>query len=603
MYSQFLQTSKKFLKLISKTEKKNIVRLIFLLSSISLIEVIGVASIFPFLAIVSNPEVVFENNFLNFIYLIFEKNYKNFNINSFMILLGLVSFTMILLSNILRIYSIYKVNKFNETIRHNISLKLLTKYIYQPYEYFTLRHTSELTKNVMSEIDFLIINVLRPVMQMISYLFVLVSIILLLLLINPLILITAILLIIILYYSIYLLSKKRIAEYGDIIVNANKKRFNTISDALNGIKFIKMQDIEHIYSKEYEKDSLRYIQPLYKFQTIVQSPKFFLEALVFGAAIIIITSILVMFPTSTINDYIPLIGLYVVSAYKVQPGINALYEGISSIRYGHSVIKNLSNEFKTTKKIKNLSALKDKYKMQPKKEIYLKNISFKYKTSKNIINKFNLRIKVGDNLGLFGLSGSGKTTLLDLISGLNLPSKGNIYLDGKKINSKNILHWRSCIDYIQQEIFIKEGSFAENIAFGIPKNQIDYDKVFKCAKIACIHDFIVNFKKGYDEKVGERGNRISGGQNQRIGIARALYKDPDILILDEATNALDSKTEKKVIKSLCKHMTDKTMIIVSHKLDLLEYCDNIIFLENGKIQSNGQNERIKSLIKKKLDKF
>jgi ABC-type bacteriocin/lantibiotic exporter with double-glycine peptidase domain len=235
--------------------------------------------------------------------------------------------------------------------------------------------------------------------------------------------------------------------------------------------------------------------------------------------------------------------------------------------------------------------------MHPKKEIFLKNITFKYKKSKNIIDRLNSKIKIGDNVGLFGLSGSGKTTLLDLISGLNLPTKGNIFLDGKKINSKNILYWRSCIDYIQQEIFIKEGSFAENIAFGLPKNKIDYDKVLKCAKIACIHDFIVNFKRGYNEKVGERGNRISGGQNQRIGIARALYKDPDILILDEATNALDSKTEKKVIKSLCKHMINKTMIIVSHKFELLEHCDNIIYLENGKIKSDGQYKRIKSLIK------
>ena len=587
MFSQIQQTSEKFLKLISKTEKKNIARLIFLLSLISLIEVIGIASIFPFLAVVSKPEIILENNFLNFTYLIFEKNYKNINTNNFMVLLGLFSFLMISLSNILRIYAIYKVNKFNETIRHNISLRLFTRYIYQPYEYFTFRHTSELTKNVISEIDFLIINVLRPVMEMISYLFVLLAIIILLFLINPLILVTAILLIITLYYSIYFFSQKRITEYGDIIVNANKKRFNTISDALNGIKFIKMQDIENIYSKEYEQDSLRYIQPLYKFQTIVQSPKFFLEALVFGAVIIIITTILIIYPTSTINDYIPIIGLYVVSLYKVQPGINALYEGLSSIRYGQSVIKNLFNEFKTTKKINNFSTFKIKNKMHPKKEIFLKNITFKYKKSKNIIDRLNLKIKIGDNVGLFGLSGSGKTTLLDLISGLNLPTKGNIFLDGKKINSKNILYWRSCIDYIQQEIFIKEGSFAENIAFGLPKNKIDYDKVLKCAKIACIHDFIVNFKRGYNEKVGERGNRISGGQKQRIGIARAIYQSKEILFLDEATSALDKKTEGEILKNLTKNKTNAiTVIMITHRpRDEVKY-DKIIEVKNNNIKTN-----------------
>ena len=174
--------------------------------------------------------------------------------------------------------------------------------------------------------------------------------------------------------------------------------------------------------------------------------------------------------------------------------------------------------------------------------------------------------------------------MLDLISGLYYPTKGYISIDGQKIHSKNIVNLRKSIDYIQQNIFILDSSFAENISFGVSKKEIDYEKVIKCSKIAYIHEFINSFSNGYNQKVGEKGSRISGGQNQRIGIARALYRDPEILILDEATNALNKEIEEKVIKSLRNAMSQKTLIIVTHKLELLRYCDKIISIEKDKIK-------------------
>jgi ABC-type bacteriocin/lantibiotic exporter with double-glycine peptidase domain len=591
---KFFLIPKNVYKLLTKSDRKSTSKIIALLAIVGLIEILGIASIFPFLAVVSNSEIITDNRLFNLIYIFSQSFFNNMNINFFIMLLGLVCFALILISGALRIYSTYKINKFIETTRHNISLRLLTKYINQPYEYFTLRHSSELTKNIMSEIDFLIINILRPLMQMLSYLFVMIPIIILLLIINPLVLLIAITSSTLLYGLIYKFSRKRTLKFGEVIVEANKKRFKTISDIFNGIKYIKMQDIEEIYLKEYEKNSLRYIEPKYRFQTLVQTPKYFLEALVFGATIILISVLLIVYPMSEINDYIPLIGLYAVAAYKIQPGLNALYEGLSSRNYGKSVISNLSKEFKKTQKIKKFLSYKNTKKIIPKKVIAFNNVSFKYKKSKNIIDKLNLKLKVGSCVGIIGPSGSGKTTILDLICGLHQPTKGYISIDGQKIGNKNIVNLRKSIDYIQQNIFILDGSFAENISFGTPKTEIDHEKVIKCAKIAQLHEFISGFNNGYNQKVGEKGSRISGGQNQRIGIARALYRGPQILILDEATNALNVEIEEKVIKSVRNAMSQKTLIMVTHKLEILKYCDKIISIEKNKIKTFNSYKTIKN---------
>lgn len=571
-----LSSLKLFFKIINRNDKKKIFKIIFFLSFVGLVETAGIASIFPFLAVVSNPEIIFQNITLNSVYIFLESNFYPININLFMLFMGIVSIIAIIFSNLIRICSIFVVNKFIENFRHKLSSRLLNQYLYQPYEYFALRHSSELTKNVMSEIDFLTVNVLRPIMEMISHIFIVTLMVIFLLVINPKMTFAVIIITIILYLVIYILTNKRITSYGEVLVYFNKQRFNTISNVLNGIKYVKLQDTESNFFEEFKKNSLNYVTPLYKFQTLVRSPKYILEALVFCTAISLVVLVLIIYPSSVINDYIPIIGLYVFFAYKIQPGINSIFTGISSIKYGEAVIKNLFKEFTKTKNIQKKLFSKNIKKIVIKKKICLNEISFKYKNSKYLIKDLNLKFKAGDCIGFFGPSGSGKTTLIDLIVGLCKPSKGSISFDNNKITNSMLVNWRNSIGYVQQKVFISDKSFAENIAFGIPKKDIDIKKVIYCAKVACLHKFINSFKKKYNEKVGENGARISGGQNQRIGVARALYKNPEILVLDEATNALDNKTEKLVLDSIISLMQKKTVFLVTHKPELLKYCNNIV---------------------------
>jgi ATP-binding cassette subfamily B protein len=237
-------------------------------------------------------------------------------------------------------------------------------------------------------------------------------------------------------------------------------------------------------------------------------------------------------------------------------------------------------------KVSTKTRTKEIYNFQ--KSITLKNVDFSYDKNNEILKKINLTINKGDKVGIIGSTGSGKSTLLDIIMGLLKPTKGEIIVDEENIisSTKNIqMHkWRSCISHVPQNIFIADASFAENIAFGLYKDQIDMEKVIECSRKAMIEDLILKSEKKYNTNLGEGGVKLSGGQKQRIGIARALYKNSQVLVLDEATSALDNKTEKDVMKTI-KNLHEITILIVTHRPSTIKYCDKIIEIDKGCIVS------------------
>ena len=239
---------------------------------------------------------------------------------------------------------------------------------------------------------------------------------------------------------------------------------------------------------------------------------------------------------------------------------------------------------------------KVKRKFKFSKNIELINISYSYKENTPIIKSLNLKINKGEKIGIVGTTGSGKTTLVDIIMGLLKPNKGTIKIDNLVLydakKASLLQTWRENISHIPQHIFLKDASVLENIAFGIEKNQINKFEIRKAAKIAMIREFIENDLGGYDEIVGEKGIRLSGGQLQRIGIARALYKKSDILVMDEATSALDTNTEKKIINAINSLENNPTIIMIAHRLSTLNSCDRIIHIEKGNIIQDGPPKEI-----------
>ena len=290
---------------------------------------------------------------------------------------------------------------------------------------------------------------------------------------------------------------------------------------------------------------------------------------------------------------LPIIGIYAFSVYRLQPSLQAIFRGTNSLKFSKSPITNLHHEF-TESPIKKTKSKKSK-KILLNQEISLKNIYYSYSQDIDpIFKNLNLTIEAKKITGIIGTSGSGKTTLLDIIISLIQPKKGSIFSDGFEIGKDDFENWKRGIGYVAQEVNLLDSSIAENIAFGIPAHDIDHKKVEYCARVAQIHEFIdTALPNKYDTIIGENGKSLSGGQRQRIGIARALYNDPTLIILDEATSALDSISEKEFLNVIDSLSTTKTIILVTHKLEVAKKCDTIIVLNKGEIIDKGSYEDVK----------
>ena len=308
--------------------------------------------------------------------------------------------------------------------------------------------------------------------------------------------------------------------------------------------------------------------------------------MLFGGIILLVLTLLKS--GEEFNHIVPLISFYAFAGYRLMPALQQIYSSLADIRFSKPALDSLHKDLKNLKKRKDRKSKASK-EVLFKKSIKLKNISFSYPKEKNYtLKNISLTIPAFSKTGIVGGTGGGKTTLVDIILGLLDSDKGQMLIDGIRINSKNKRQWQNKIGYVPQQIYLSDSSIAENIAFGVDKGKIDLEKVKSVAKIANLHDFIVkNLKYSYRSKIGERGVRLSGGQQQRIGIARALYHDPKVLILDEATSSLDNVTEKDVTQAIDRLSKKITIIKIAHRLNSVKNCDKILLIHKGTIKANG----------------
>jgi len=287
------------------------------------------------------------------------------------------------------------------------------------------------------------------------------------------------------------------------------------------------------------------------------------------------------------------------------PAFQAIYNSLAGIEGNTSAFESIRQDLIDTSEIKTATNIsktgkKQKIYLNPKKQISLENISFRYPGKEELVlNQMNISIPVKKVIGIVGPSGSGKSTLVDVLLGLIEPQEGFLKIDDKTINNQNRRSWQNSIGFVAQAIFLSEGTIAENVAFGLPKNQINFKQVENALKLANLEEFVKELKNGVHTKVGERGVQLSGGQRQRIGIARALYHQPEILIFDEATSSLDGITEKMIMQAVHKFSGKKTIIMIAHRLKTVEKCDQIFFIDEGKVADQGT---FQELIEKN-DKF
>jgi ABC-type multidrug transport system fused ATPase/permease subunit len=321
-------------------------------------------------------------------------------------------------------------------------------------------------------------------------------------------------------------------------------------------------------------------------------PRYVLEALVFGGLLVVILVILAV-RDGDLDQVLPTLGVFAFAGLRILPAMQQVYQNATKLRFGKPALDSLYADMSSSGNgaltTSSLRATGNEVPFSFHSHLDLKNIFFTYPGAKQpAIRDLNFSIAANTTVGLAGATGAGKTTAVDLILGLLAPDQGEILVDGTPITLKNVRSWQRSLGYVPQHIFLADDTVAANIAFGVPLNKIDMAAVERAGKIAELHKFVIReLSNSYETTVGERGVRLSGGQRQRIGIARALYHDPDVLILDEATSALDNLTEKAVMDAVHNLTSQKTIVLIAHRLSTVQKCDQIFLLEHGQLIAQG----------------
>jgi ABC-type bacteriocin/lantibiotic exporter with double-glycine peptidase domain len=557
------------------------------------LDMLGVASIMPFMTVLTNPQIIENNYLLNDIFFI-SKKFGIDDKKQFVFFLGILVFIIMMLSIAFKALTLYAQIRFCTMREFSIGKRLVEGFLNHPYSWFLNRHSADLEKTILSEVSIIISHGLKPIMNLITYSSIAVMLIILLILVDPKLSLIVGFVLGSAYGIIYKLSRSFLKSIGTERMQANKELFTTITEAFGAIKEIKVGGLEKIFTERFSKPSKLSAKHALSAQLVSNLPKFFLEAVAFGGLVLMI--LYLMSRNAVFLDVLPIISLYAFAGYRLMPSIQQIYVSISQLRYIGSSLDSLYEDLKNislTNFDKNTKALSFK------QNISLNNLSFSYPDSnREALKNINLKIPANTTVGIVGSTGSGKTTLVDVILGLFDAKVGSLQVDDQIININNKRSWQKCIGYVPQQIFLADDTIEANIAFGTKYENIDIQKIKKVSKIANLHEFIVNeLPLKYKTTVGERGIRLSGGQRQRIGIARALYQSPKLLILDEATNALDNLTEQVVMEAVHNVGKKITIILVAHRLSTVKKCDTIFLIEKGELKGQGNFEKLISTSK------
>ena len=581
---------KKLTHLFTKREKWQFMGILCVALLMAIFQALGVASIIPFISLVMEPEIVFEHNLLSRIY-----NLLGFEtVRSFIIFAGIIMLAIIIAGNVITALAIYLKTKFAWRKNHSLSSTLLKKYLSMPYSYFLNQNTADLNKNVLAEIRGLIINFILPILEIITDSVVTLIIFITLIVISPKATATVFIIFLVFYGVIYKSKfRSKLKKKGNERLKENKGRFKAASEALGGIKDIKILGRENYFIDKFANHSLRFSDLLAWNSVVGQIPRYFIEIIAFGGVIFFI--LLLIITEQDIGQIIPMVSFFVFAGYRVMPVLNRMFVAATKLQFNRAVLDKIHSDLKEDKKEIEWAIEKEEEieKLEFNKKIEFKNMSFSYPgTKEKVLKDINLTINKSTSVAIAGPTGTGKTTFVDLILGLLNPTRGKMEVDGVQITQQNVRNWQKNLGYVPQFIYLSDDTIANNIAFGLPQEVIDLKRVQKVAKISNLHDFIESLPNKYNTVVGERGVRLSGGQRQRVGIARALYNDPDVLVLDEATSSLDGITEESVLSAMENISKLKTLISIAHRLTTVKNCDTIYLMDKGKIVDSGKYDEL-----------
>ena len=555
--------------------KKFFVFLFILVLVGSLAEMVSVGIILPAFSIIfesSETNIFLRNDFINNIKL----NYSKLEIIFYLSIL--IIFIFFLKSILLTL--LYKFQtSFCYGVQEYISNKLFKKYLFSTSIINNKKKSAELIRNLTSEMDQMVTSFLLPFLNFFLEIFIFFSIILVLLYFEFQVSIIIFLFSLSAIFIFYFLTKKKIDNISYERQINEEKKIKTIQDTFGSIRDLIILGCRNFSYDYFSAKTKSVSSSKRKIEFLNFLPKIWIEF--FGVLLIVMITFLMIYMEKDLNSFLPTLALFAVAAFRILPITNRLIISIQHMRYGEPVVKNLI--FNLNEKIEN-DYLKNNSENENNIEldsIKIKNLGFKYNSSNEFLfNNINLEIKRGDKIGILGESGSGKSTFVDLLIGFLKPSTGEILINDNQKNS-NLLNLASNIGYVPQNVYIIDGTIEENIALNTEKK--DKDKINNLIEFCLLSNLSNDLKKKQTLNLGEKGSTVSGGQKQRIAIARSLYQNPKLLILDEATNALDEEMEEKLMDNLFNQSNIETIIIINHRKSSLKNCNKFFKLDNKKI--------------------
>lgn len=582
-----LRKIKSITSILSSAQKKKLACFqVFIIFS-ALIELVAVSTLPTFLYIASTKNVVETDEKVRYFfnYLNLQSHYELIQYAAF------IALTLIISGNVASLCITYFLTKFSAEIGHELSSILFKHYLKKPYLFHVQNSSSKLINNIYSEVGRIFSGIFNPILQLNAKLILSIALVVNLFFNSPDVTLIMISVLGFIYVCIYLMVKNLLSKNGKVLTDSNITSYNTLNESLSGIKEIKQMQIEDFYHKKFFDSSIKRARAIANNQLISMFPKNILEIFAFGGGITFIIHLIS--GNKSFEEALPTLSLFAISGYKLMPAIQQVFSSISSAKSNINAFHNIKKDLQQAQATNSVGWEKSDTKIDFKNNIQLKEITFSYPNNNSpVLNDLTFDISKNESIALVGLSGSGKTTTVDVLLGILHQQIGSLYIDGKKITNQNISSFMNIMGYVPQTIFLSDSTLAENIALGENKEDIDIDRVIKALRMADLYDHVMTLEETIFTKVGERGVQLSGGQRQRVGIARVLYRSPEIIIFDEATSALDSLTEHNIMNSIDSLKDNKTILIIAHRLTTIQNCDKVLIFEKGQIVDSGTYDEL-----------
>ncbi len=548
-------------------------------------EVGGVASLLPFAAVASDPGLIASQPLLHWL---FDRAGRP-DPHSFLLYLGAVFLVLLVLTNLLNAATFWFSLRFSLDFGSWLSARLLSSYLSRPYIWFLQKNNADLASMVLAEVDSLADMVVLAAAELMTTTLIVVFLVVGLLWIDPLVALTTTVLLSVLYGLIYRAVRQHSNRLGQQRVASNSARHRAVHEALNSVREARCFTRAPLFLRTYLSQSLRYGRYRVMERLVTELPRYATETLAVTSIGLIL--IYLVFRGQSSQQAIPLVCLYIMAALRLVPAAQKIYRSITRLRLHAPVLALIQNELQGGEGLPD-SAVRKRFPLR--QQIRVKAARFTYPGNRQpALDEVSLEIPRGAVVAFVGRTGAGKSTLADVLAGLLPLDSGSVEVDGQALTRENHLDWLDNVGYVPQEIFLTDSSVACNVALGYAREDIEPEAMRQAARTARAAGFVEGeLPEGYDTRLGERGVTLSGGQRQRVGIARALYHDPELLIMDEATSALDNLTEREVMEAIRELAGQKTLVLIAHRLTTVQLCQKIFLLENGRLIAQGTYEEL-----------